>query len=139
MYCRNCGAEIGVDMNFCPSCGFSVDGGGRTAANSQTNIMINHKSEGITILLSVIITGAGHMCAGKVKEGIILLALQIVLSIVAVSMFVTLGAYGSVFGFIISGVASLISIIIWLYAIIDSNKVVKEYNARLVESGNPPW
>ena len=67
MYCRNCGAEIGVDMNFCPSCGFSVDGGGRTAANSQTNIMINHKSEGITILLSVIITGAGHMYAGKVK------------------------------------------------------------------------
>ena len=126
-------------MNFCPSCGFSVDGGGRAAANSQTNIMINHKSEGITILLSVIITGAGHMYAGKVKDGIILLALQIVLSIVAVSMFVTLGAYGSVFGFIISGAASLISIIIWLYAIIDSNKVVKEYNARLVESGNPPW
>ena len=65
--------------------------------------------------------------------------MQIVLAVVAVAMFVTLGAYGSVFGFIISGVASLISIIIWLYAIIDSDKVVKEYNARLVESGNPPW
>lgn len=138
MYCRNCGAELCEGANFCPSCGYSVEGNGGRAVNPQTSIMMNHKSEGLTLILSVIITGAGHMYAGKVKEGIILLALQLVIGVAIGAMMVMAGG-GSPFPFIVMAVGAIVAFIIWIYAIVDSDKVVKEYNARLMETGNPPW
>ena len=137
MYCMNCGAELDPDSNFCPSCGYATDGVNRTAASQQTNIMVNHKSEGLAIILAIILTGAGHMYAGKVKEGILLLLTQIVL--VAMSFVLFSFTYNTLLPLIGVGVISILSFAIWIYSIIDSNKAVKEYNAALMETGNPPW
>ncbi|MDY5678968.1 MAG: zinc-ribbon domain-containing protein [Candidatus Methanomethylophilaceae archaeon] len=136
MYCRNCGRELEAEANFCPVCGYSVDGTHNRAANSQTAILMNKKSEGMALILSILIAGLGHIYAGKVGDGIVLLALEVAL---AVGMFVTVMFMGSMVTVIILVALAIITFAVWIYSIVDANRQVKYYNVKLLEDGQPPW
>jgi len=61
------------------------------------------KSEGVAIVLSILLSGAGHMYAGKVGKGFALLFMQIVLYLAF----------------------PLLALITWVWIIFDSVKEVK--------------
>ena len=136
MYCRNCGRELEADVNFCPACGYSSNGTSQRAGNTQTAILMHKKSEGLTLLLSILLTGVGHIYVGKIADGFVLLAFQVAL---AVGMFVSLMFMDNMVSFIILVVLGLVAFIVWIYSIADANKQVKYYNAKLLEDGQPPW
>ncbi|MGN0099202.1 MAG: zinc-ribbon domain-containing protein [Candidatus Methanomethylophilaceae archaeon] len=136
MYCRNCGRELEDGSKFCPVCGFSIDGTVHRAANSQTAILMNKKSEGMALILAIVLAGLGHIYAGKVTDGIVLLGLEVAL---AVGMFVTVLCMSSMFAVAVLVALGIITFAVWIYSIIDSNKQVKYYNAKLLEDGQPPW
>ncbi len=129
MYCRNCGRELETDANFCPVCGHPTGDPGCRRACSQAAVMMERKSEGIALILSLIITGAGHMYAGKIVDGVVLLALQVALSL---GMFVVFLTMDDPFAVVIVGILCIATFVVWIYAIIDSNKEVKRYNQQLL-------
>lgn len=128
MYCRNCGRELGDDTNYCPVCGHPTGESGCRRTCSQTTVMMDRKSEGIALILSILIPGAGHMYAGRIVDGVVLLALEVALSLRMFVLFITME---NPTGVVTSGVLGLVSIIVWIYGIIDSNKEVKKYNQDL--------
>jgi len=120
----------------------------------KTTASIKHyKSEGITLVLSIVvgllgIMGVGHIYVGKVKRGIGILIGGI---LAWASFLIIYGVYGvlegpqlsdmqltvMVFGpFIIAAVAG-ITLFIW--QILNSRKLCKEYNEHFEEHGKPPW
>lgn len=65
-YCKNCGHRLGMESNFCSSCGCSLreEGG-----YGRPLYVLTDKNVGIAVLLSLLIVGAGHMYVGKVAAG----------------------------------------------------------------------
>ena len=129
-------ALLEADVNFCPACGYSSNGTTQRAGNTQTAILMHKKSEGLTLLLSILLTGVGHIYVGKIADGFVLLAFQVAL---AVGMFVSLMFMDNMVSFIILVVLGLVAFIVWIYSIADASNQVKYYNAKLLEDGQPPW
>ena len=133
MYCPNCGKDIPDGGKYCPDCGYDVSSGapipsgggsGYTNTNMNAAMMMNKKSEGLTLILSLLITGLGHIYVGQTNKGIALLIAAILCWI--------LGAF-LLFPFIIV-------VILWIYGMYDSYKLAQEYNRFLLDhNGQPPW
>jgi len=125
LFCKKCGTDVG-DSEFCPNCGEPMNGGARPASsqeNLNTAVMMHQKSEALALILSFIIPGVGEMYAGKVGKGVIILLLAI-LSAALIMLLI---------GFIMYP-------IVWIYSMIDSYNLAKEYNALLIQNnGEPPW
>ncbi len=139
MYCPNCGKDIPDGGKFCPDCGFDVSSGapapsgggsGYTNTNTNTNtnvnaaMMMNKKSEGLTLILSLLITGLGHIYIGQTSKGVgLLVAIIICWILTAFLLF-----------------PGILVLILWIYGMYDSYKLAKEYNQYLLaHNGQPPW
>lgn len=81
------------------------------------------KSAGVGIILSIIFVGLGHLYAGLIGKGIVLLIVYVVLF--------AIGAL-TLFGLILP-------LILWIWGIYDTNKNIKIYNEQVRRTGNPPW
>lgn len=133
MYCPNCGKIIPDGGRYCPDCGFDVsagspvsrsEGSGYTNTNLNAAMMMNKKSEGLTLLLSFLITGLGHIYVGQTSKGVALLVAAILC-----------WGLGLLFLF-----PFVIVFILWIYGMYDSYKLAQEYNRALLENnGQPPW
>ena len=138
-YCQNCGAFIGDPKTAplkgstpmmtaapAPQSGSSYSQVGSFGSVAQTPAQAppygmptyGTKNEVVAVLISFILPGVGHIYAGKTKKGVLLLILYIVLFLTVI------GIIGSV--------------IIWIYALIDSYKTVQAYNAFLMQYGRAP-
>ncbi len=146
MYCSNCGKEMDPDSKFFSECGASVDGSERDARRGSystydASVMVNRKSEGVALVLSIILPGLGHVYADRTKDGLSFLMLQVVLYII--SFLILIGMMGSgeyfIFGMVPLSILGIIEFVVMIYAVIRSNELVKEYNRGLVENGQPPW
>lgn len=108
MYCNNCGKEIDDKAEICPLCGVRLKEPPKK------------KSPGIAALLSFIITGAGQVYNEEISKGIILFVLEIILALLMV------------FSFLISPLGALVStvltFVVWVYAIYDAYNVAKKIN-----------
>lgn len=71
MYCKNCGAELPDNAQFCSVCGNKV------GQNKHKNIYI-------ALILSFFLSGIGSVYAGNVKKGLILFAARILLVFIGV-------------------------------------------------------
>ena len=116
MYCRECGEQIPKSSEFCPFCGQKVMPVKDDSKNKSEQKPKEEKSEILAIILSIFITGLGTMYAGYLKEGLILLALQIVFAILW--MFVPI-------------IPFIASFVLWIYGIIDAVKKVDQTNKAL--------
>ena len=123
MFCKKCGTDVG-DSEYCPNCGEPMKGApSGSQENLNTAVMMNQKSEALALILSLIIPGVGEMYAGKVGKGVIILLLAI-LSAALIMLLI---------GFIMYP-------IVWIYSMIDSYNLAKQYNAMLLQNnGQPPW
>ena len=108
-FCRACGNGLDPRAVICPSCGVPP-GHGQPAP-----VMVSgSKSGGVAILLSLLITGAGHWYTGEVGRGFAFFggAILAAFSLVFLVGFVALPA-------------------VWVWAAIDANKSAERHNLRV--------
>ena len=125
------------------------------AQQKTTASMKSYKGEGTTLVLSIVVglmgfMGVGHIYLGRVRRGIIILIVGLLIwTIVFIPMlmlgmlseveeddFEMTAMIGLMGGFMVVGIAAL-ALFIW--QIFNARKLCKEYNAHLEEHGEPPW
>jgi Predicted membrane protein len=149
LYCQKCGKEINDNSTFCSSCGASTDGSTQTnnipnyGPQNNAYVYSREKSNGVGIILGFFIPGLGHLYAGKIGKGLLIMFSGIILSVISmIAVFGAIsydstGALNGALTFLI--ILPIIYIIIWIWNMYDVNKVIKEYNECLRRTGNPPW
>ena len=80
-------------------------------------IALNSKSGGLAILLSLLLTGAGHWYVGRVGRGLAFLLAAVVSGML-----------------ILAVVGLLLLPIVWAWAAIDANKCAQQHNRQLLAS-----
>ncbi|MCW3101321.1 MAG: hypothetical protein JWL77_6939 [Chthonomonadaceae bacterium] len=116
-FCRACGKGIDQRAAICPACGVATGNGqvpGMVAANQMA--LMNRKSSGVAIVLSLLITGLGHVYTGEAGRGAAFFGAAVVaaLSLLIVVGFVALP-------------------VVWIWAAVDANKSAERYNMRLLQ------
>ena len=114
-----------------------------------------YKSEGITLVLSIVvglmgIMGVGHIYLGRVRRGVIILIVGIIIwsglfvPVLILGMLgeleedsadptAMIGIFGGFAVFIIG------AIILFIWQILNSRKLCKEYNEYIDKHGKSPW
>lgn len=117
--------------------------------------MSKAKNEGITLVLSIVvglmgIMGVGHIYLGRVRRGVIILIIGIASWSAFFIPFAILGVMGELEeepsdpSILIGIIGGLIGVgigvfILFIWQVINSRKLCKEYNEHLEKTGNPPW
>jgi len=125
----------------------------------KTDSVMHYKSEGITLVLSIVvgllgIMGVGHIYLGRVRRGVIILIIGMTAMGGVFIPFVMLGMLGgleeepadptammAVMGgfavaFIPWGIGMLV---LFIWQILNARKLCKQYNEYFEEHGKPPW
>ncbi len=126
----------------------------------KTTASIKHyKSEGITLVLSIVvgllgIMGVGHIYLGRVRRGIIILIIGMMgmaLVFVPLLMLGMLGELeegsidetdvtGILAGFGVGMIIFFVGMLaLFIWQILNARKLCKEYNEHFEEHGKPPW
>jgi len=105
----------------------------------KPRVVIRTKSTGIAAILSLIIMGLGQIYVGKLKRGLALLFLGIILGVVNVVLFFGLFVVVGPAALAVPVILGIVSLIIWIWQIFDAYKLAKKYNEILIETGRPPW
>jgi TM2 domain-containing membrane protein YozV len=123
-FCRACGTKIDARAAICPSCGVPTGNGHvpGLATPVSPEALINRKSGGTAILLSLLFTGAGHWYCGETGRGFAFLggAIAAALMLFLVIGFIALPA-------------------VWIWAAIDANKAAERHNRRLLAAAQPAF
>lgn len=144
MYCPNCGASVPDGARFCSDCGHplgATDGSqsdtGRTTPDYQTKVYVNKKSEGLALVLSLLLPGLGEIYLGRIGRGIALMAVYLMGGIFATVWLIAAFDDG---GAMLAGTLIwAIPVAVWIYAMYDSYMLAKRYNEYLIShDGNPP-
>ncbi|MBI1663536.1 MAG: TM2 domain-containing protein [Nitrosopumilus sp.] len=93
-----------------------------------------YKSEGTTLVLAVVlgilgINGVGHIYVGKIGKGVWILIGSLILLAIGIATVVFMVGYALIF----------VYILIWIWQIIDSKRICKEYNDYLRQTGKTLW
>lgn len=151
MFCSNCGREMPDGARFCPECGWSASGTGSGTGRVDVNtaVMFNKKSEGLALILSLLIPGLGQMYVGRVQRGILMLALVVVMTILDYVGLITVMTVADghtspetavIVALLALIVVGIVVVVLWIYAMYDAYRLAKEYNAYLLENnGQTPW
>jgi len=148
MYCSGCGESLDDGASFCHVCGRTAHGRSgtetprtdtRTNLSNESAYLAFHKSEGIAIILGLLIIGAGQMYVGKLSRGIGIFLFGIFGWIFALVPFflLDLAVGGSGIVFLLMFGAFLLMFVIW--SLYDAHELVKKYNTELLLTGRPPW
>lgn len=93
-----------------------------------------YKSEGTTLVLAIVlgilgINGVGHIYVGKIGKGIWILIGSLILLAIGIATVAFMVGYALIF----------VYVLIWIWQIIDSKKICKEYNDYLRQTGKTLW
>jgi len=145
--CPKCGSQNEDPNRFCPKCGQPlVPNASAYPGNTGSNYgyalppypgyVPNMKSGAVAVILAFIIPGVGHLYAGKIMRGIIILAvlngLDILFTIVLYTSIMgadTLPLPSSTWLLIIVGFVAYF--VAWVWQMYDAYKAVEEYNRNL--------
>ncbi len=117
MFCVNCGAEIEESHEFCPKCGNK-----KNESKPKFERPIEWKSVPLTIVLSIVLSGIGHIYIEQIKKGIIFIAVGFTLGVLMWIELLLLIAF----------------VPFYAWVIYDSYKQVKLYNKFVEENGKKP-
>ena len=123
-FCPNCGNKTTEDFNFCDHCGNKLTETEQIIKKDSTiDNKLNNKSPILTLLLSLLIPGLGHIYIHKFKKGIsyfiIIIGLFILPNIILFNDidYTIMIAANSIF---------IIDFIIYIYSLIDVYKTTKK-------------
>ena len=104
----------------------------------QANIFANYsqyvenKDVVVALLLALLLPGAGHMYAGEMKKGVLILAFFIIVGLATFLMWLTtiwsMGTSGPAPFAIVVIIALVIILIAWLYQVYDACQAAQRYN-----------
>jgi len=120
-FCSKCGKAVTEEMNVCPNCGNVL----RITPTSR--VTVGTKNPGVAAVLSLFIPGLGQIYSGRIGRGLLMLFVVVPLSAILALFFFWLL------------IPLLLPLAVWIWNIFDANNICKEYNRRLMETGNPPW
>ncbi len=148
MNCTKCGNENREGANFCQICGQpmqSYQGPGYTNPGyyyppyqgypyNYPPQFVENKDTMVAILLAFILPGAGHMYAGEMKKGILILASLFILAILSALVWLaavwSTDASGNPFPSALVFIAAIIiAVVIWLYQIYDAYQAALRFNS----------
>ena len=132
------------DFQFCPVCGSPPSPHPPQQnqpppvqnyyQNNYYQNVVGLKSEGTTLILSILlglvtIQGIGHMYVGKIGKGVVILIVGLVLGVTGwATIWIGVGAIFLIGNFIL-----------FIWQIIDSRNLCRQYNDYLSKNGKPPW
>ena len=123
----------GAPLDEGPSAGEIFSQHGKNSEKNHGSATTEHepteiKSTGLTVILSLIITGLGQIYCGQTRRGLIFLFAFIVSCILSYGIMVlSLIALGPVFLVILTG--WMLPLIVWIWNIYDAYNVAKKINA----------
>jgi hypothetical protein len=148
MYCNRCGKENREGANFCHACGqplgqfqnpgYAGPGYGNPPYQSyqygSPARFVEHKDTVVAILMALMLPGVGHMYAGEVKKGVLILAIFLIIGIgTTVAFFGTFmnfstgGDTSSIAGLIL--VVLIVTVVFWLFQVYDAYQAALRFNA----------
>lgn len=156
MYCSQCGSQLPDNTKFCPSCGAGIVTGPSPYPGSNGPHTYNPylyyqmKNTGLSLLLAFFIPGAGHIYAGKITKGLMIMGIFFLVGATTfISMFFALGLSSAAVmilpyqltaeltAFMV--VVSVLLLVVWIYQLFDAYSVTKKYNDALLATGQEPW
>ena len=126
-YCPKCGKEVTEEMNVCPYCGNPLKVMPTQREPPASRVTVGTKNSGLAAVLSLIIPGLGQMYAGQIGRGLLFLFVVVPLTVIIALFF---------FWLILP---LFLPLAFWIWNIFDAYNICKEYNRRLMQTGNPPW
>jgi TM2 domain-containing membrane protein YozV len=144
MYCSHCGNQLDDDQQFCGKCGTKVGGG---AQDNIRTVYVHEKSAGLAAVLSFLFMGLGQIYADKIKRGVVLIAMHIIMLVVIYGIIIfgtlvtttpshiyTSGNYFehniNVAAIVVIIVLLVAYLVIWIWNIFDAYNLAKEYNRK---------
>jgi len=125
----------------------------KTDDKQKTSVSVNYKSKRKTLVLSVMVgllglMGVGHIYLGRLRRGIIILIIAplswtmilisyTMLGLVEPQEDVMVAAIGVLGG--ITLVLVMVFLVLFIWQILNSRKLCKEYNEYLEQNGRAPW
>lgn len=103
----------------------------------QSKVYVNKKSEGLALVLSLLLPGLGEMYVGRIGRGLVLLAAYLLSGVfVTIWLIAVLDEDGARLAALLIWV---VPAVIWFYAMYDSYMLAKRYNEYVLgHDGNPP-
>ena len=124
-FCGSCGAALIGKSTTCMKCGYT-----KTKYNPMTPPQgALYKNEGTGLILSIVLglfclNGIGQIYAGKVGRGIGIMIGSWVLIVVGVLTF---------------GIGLIAYLAIFIWQIVDTKNLCREFNEYVSQNGRPPW
>jgi len=124
-FCGSCGAALIGKSTTCMKCGYT-----KTKYNPMTPPQgALYKNEGTGLILSIVLgllglNGIGQIYAGKVGRGIGIMIGSWVLIVVAAFTF---------------GIGLIAYLAIFIWQIVDTKNLCREFNEFVSKNGRPPW
>jgi len=106
---------------------------------------VPYKSTGLAAVLALILGlfglwGIGHVYVGKLKRGIVLLVVGIILTVFGLISVLGTMIVGGLAGLVGGGIVLLIILLVgWIWQIFDAYKLAKQYNDYVYKHGKAPW
>ncbi|WP_342766558.1 zinc-ribbon domain-containing protein [Candidatus Borrarchaeum sp.] len=144
LFCTQCGASLTPEKDFVPpspgttsmSPKYSPVPKPYPTQMTDAQLTLARKDEGISVLLTIVLAGLGHLFVGKIRRGLVFLVITIGLWIFGAGLSWIFGAGLSwIFG---AGLFILPALVWYLYAIYDSYQLTKRYNGALYNLRRPP-
>lgn len=150
MNCGKCGNDNKEGANFCQACGqplrpYQAPGYANPGyyyppyQNYQYTYppqFPERKDAMVALLLAFLIPGAGHLYAGEMKKGILILASYFIIGSLALfAWFAAIWSFGSggnpLWPAPMVIIALIILVVIWLYQLYDAYQAAARFNANL--------
>ncbi len=95
------------------------------------------KSEGVAIVLAVLVSligfyGVGHMYVGRIRRGLVILFLDWVISISGIVLMVMYTTFGT-WAFVLGIILLIGSFALWIWQIFDARNVCRQHNESIAE------
>ncbi len=134
-FCPKCGAQIGKENAFCSNCGAKLVTKVAPVV-TQAAPTVGRKSEGIAVMLAILIGfigfyGMGHLYVGRIRRGIAILLIDWAISIIGIVFVVILLPLGILF--------LLGSFALFIWQIFDAHGLARQWNRTVDDTGEAPW
>ncbi len=145
IYCTKCGAMNTTDSHFCSSCGASLAPPKEVippppppttapppppppttsppyeTQMTDAQLMTIRKNEGVSVILTIILPGLGHLYVNKLKRGLVFIVISIIMWIIGATV-----------------ILIPITLVWYLYGIYDCYQLTKKHNEALFSLRRPP-
>ena len=118
-FCSKCGDRLASKYSSCVQCESKLE----QPKQKHRRRPVEWKSETITLVLSILLPGTGHIYIGQLVKGIAILSVDIVITVLF---------------WVVDPLIGIAYFPLTIWACYDSYKLCKTYNNHIQQFGRPP-